>query len=74
MPVKPTPLFTHSLMHDSVLCMIRPATLPARLVRILAVVELDVIDPRRIEDEDIVSAPNEDTNLVDLTLKLSSVP
>lgn len=74
MPVKPTPLFTHSLMHDSVLCMIRPATRRARLVRILAVVELDVIDPRSIEDEDIVSAPNEDTNLVDLTLKLSSIP
>jgi len=36
-------------------------------VPIPAVVEFDVNDPRFIEEQDIISALNEDTNLVDLT-------
>ncbi len=40
---------------------------PTELVPIPAVVEFDVNDPRFIEEQDIISALNEDTNLVDLT-------
>jgi restriction system protein len=40
---------------------------PTELVPIPAVVEFDVNDPRFIEEQDIVSALKEDTNLVDLT-------
>lgn len=40
---------------------------PTELQPIPAVVEFDVNDPRFIEEQDIVSALNEDTNLIDLT-------
>ena len=40
---------------------------PTELQPIPAVVEFDVNDPRFIEEQDIVSSLNEDTNLIDLT-------
>lgn len=40
---------------------------PTELRPIPAVVEFDVNDPRFIEEQDIISGLNEDTNLVDLT-------
>lgn len=40
---------------------------PTELLPIPAVVEFDVNDPRFIEEQDIVSGLNEDTNLIDLT-------
>jgi restriction system protein len=40
---------------------------PTELQPIPAVVEFDVNDPRFIEEQDIVSGLNEDTNLIDLT-------
>ncbi|MGA9309318.1 MAG: restriction endonuclease [Pseudonocardiaceae bacterium] len=40
---------------------------PTELLPIPAVVEFDVNDPRFIEEQDIVSSLNVDTNLIDLT-------
>ena len=40
---------------------------PTQLLPVAAIVEFDVNDPRFIEEQDIISGLNEDTNLVDLT-------